>query len=182
MDAGLYIDDELRQYVHEEERWNAEWVIALGDAGVAHATRVAKATFRSLREVKSLDAPGDPPVSVMLAPRIEEYAFVTPRDAGGTLYQATLRFRMNVHDGQGRLVDSLVYTGYGAAPGGGLSSQEPLVLATEAALRDAGAKFLTEFPVQPVVQQLLRGETPVVIPMPPPPVRAPVEDTSKETP
>lgn len=169
MDAGLYLDEEFREYVHEEERWNSDWVVALGEAGVAHATRMAKATFRSVRELKSLEAPGEPPLSLILSPRIEEFAFVTPRDAGGALYQVTLRFRMNVHDGQGRLVDSLIYTGYGAAPGGGMSSEQPLVVATEAALRDAGAKFLTEFPVQPVVQQLLRGESPAPIALPPPP-------------
>ena len=166
LDAGLHLDAELRKYVHKEQRWNADWAIALGEAGVAHATRVAQASFRSVREVKGPDAIGEPAVQLVLSPRIEEYAFVTPRDAGGVLYQATLRFRMNVHDGQGRLVDSLIYTGYGAAPGGGMSSQQPLVEATELALRDAGAKFLTEFPAQPVVQQLLRGETPAAITAP----------------
>ena len=181
LDAGLYLDPEFRKYVHKEKRWNSDWVVALGDAGVAHATRMAKASFRSVREVKSPEAAGEPPVALVLAPRVEEYAFVTPRDAGGTLYQVTLRFRMNVHDGQGRLVDSLVYTGYGASAGGGMSSQAPLVEATEAALREAGAKFLTEFPVQPVVQQLLRGETPTPVPVPVAPPEPP-KDTPKAEP
>lgn len=185
LDAGLYLDPEFRKYVYKEKRWNADWVVALGEAGVAHASRMAKASFRSVREVRAPDAAGEPPVALVLAPRIEEFAFVTPRDAGGALYQATLRFRMNVHDGQGRLVDSLVYTGYGAAPGGGMSSETPLAAATEAALRDAGAKFLTEFPVQPVIQQLLRGETPTPVPQPVPLVEPPkdsAKDSPKETP
>ena len=181
LDAGLHLDAEFRKYVHKEQRWNADWVIALGEAGVTHATRVAKASFRAVREVKGPDAIGEPPVHLVLSPRIEEYAFVTPRDAGGALYQATLRFRMNVHDAQGRLVDSLIYTGYGAAAGGGMSSQQPLVEATEAALRDAGAKFLTEFPVQPVIQQLLRGEAPTPVTLPAVPTAGP-GPASGETP
>lgn len=171
LDAGLYLDNEFRRFVYKEKRWNIDWQIALGEAGVEHATRMAKASFRSVREVKTLEAPGEPAVTLVLAPHIEEYAFVTPRDAGGALYQVTLRFRMNLHDAQGRLVDSLVYTGYGATDGGsGLGSEAPLTLATELALRDAGAKFLTEFPLQPVVQQWLRGETPAPVPqsLPPP--------------
>ncbi len=165
LDAGLYLDDEFRAYVYKEKRWNISWQIALGEPGLAHATRMARASFRSVREVKSLAAVGEPAVALVLAPRIEEFAFVTPRDAGGVLYQVTVRFRMNLHDAQGRLVDSLLYTGYGASDSGGsMGSEAPLTRATELALRDAGAKFLTEFPLQPVVQQVLRGEVPVAAP------------------
>ena len=180
LDAGLYLDSELRQYVYKEKRWNIDWQVALGEAAVAHANRMAKATFRTVREVKALNAPGEPALALVLAPRVEEFAFVTPRDAGGSLYQVTLRFRMNVHDSQGRLVDSLVYTGYGATgSGSGLGSEGPLTAATELALRDAGAKFLTEFPLQPVVQQVLRGEAPVPVPQS---VPLPTPEFPKETP
>jgi hypothetical protein len=179
LDAGLYLDSELRQYVYKEKRWNIDWQVALGEAAVEHANRMAKASFRTVREVKALTAPGEPALGLLLAPRIEEFAFVTPRDAGGSLYQVTLRFRMNVHDSQGRLVDSLVYTGYGATDGGsGLGSTGPLTAATELALRDAGAKFLTEFPLQPVVQQVLRGEAPTPVPQA---VSLPTPESPKET-
>jgi hypothetical protein len=180
LDAGLYLDSEFRQYVYKEKRWNIDWEVALGEAGVTHANRMAKASFRAVREVKMLNAPGEPALALVLAPRIEEFAFVTPRDAGGSLYQVTLRFRMNVHDSQGRLVDSLVYTGYGAnGSGSSLGSTAPLTAATELALRDAGAKFLTEFPLQPVVQQLLRGEAPTPVPQY---VPLPSPESPKETP
>jgi hypothetical protein len=180
LDAGLYLDNEFRQYVYKEKRWNIDWQVALGEAGVTHANRMAKASFRAVREVKMLNAPGEPALALVLAPRIEEFAFVTPRDAGGSLYQVTLRFRMNVHDSQGRLVDSLVYTGYGATgSGSSLGSTGPLTAATELALRDAGAKFLTEFPLQPVVQQVLRGEAPTPVPQY---VPLPTPESPKETP
>ena len=179
LDAGLYLDNEFRQYVYKEKRWNIDWQVALGEAGVTHANRMAKASFRAVREVKMLNAPGEPALALVLAPRIEEFAFVTPRDAGGSLYQVTLRFRMNVHDSQGRLVDSLVYTGYGATgSGSSLGSTGPLTAATELALRDAGAKFLTEFPLQPVVQQVLRGEAPTPVPQY---VPLPTAESPKET-
>jgi hypothetical protein len=164
LSAGLHMDAEFRSYVYKETRWNSEWMVALGAPSVSHATRVVAASFRSVREVKDPKATGLPAVDLVLSPHVEEFAFVTPRDAGGVTYQVTLRYRMNVFNPQGQLIDSLLYTGYGAVAGGGISTEAPLTLATEAALRDAGAKFLTEFPQQPVVQQLLRGETPAVVP------------------
>ncbi len=179
LSAGLHMDAEFRNYVYKETRWNSDWIVALGAPSVSHATRVAAASCRSVREVKDLKAPGLPAVDLVLSPHVEEFAFVTPRDAGGTTYQVTLRYRMNVFDRQGQLIDSLLYTGYGAVAGGGISTEAPLTLATEAALRDAGAKFLTEFPQQPVVQQLLRGETPAAVPVVP---LLPVVEPPKETP
>lgn len=164
LDAGLHFSAEFRQFTYKEQRWGADWVAVLGEPHVANMTRLAEATFRSVREVKDPQAPGAPRIDVLLVPRIEEYAFVTPRDAGGDLYQVTIRYRVNLLNGAGQLVDSLVYTGYGGVKSGGLTAEGPLQEATEGAMRDAGAKFLTEFPQQPVVQQLLRGEVPTPIP------------------
>jgi hypothetical protein len=164
LDAGLHFSAEFRQYTYKEKRWGADWEAVLGEPHVANMTRLAQATFRSVREVKDPQSPGAPRVQVLLVPRIEEYAFVTPRDAGGSLYQVTIRYRVNLLNGDGQLIDSLVYTGYGGVQSAGLTAEGPLQEATEGAMRDAGAKFLTEFPQQPVVQQLVRGEVPVPIP------------------
>lgn len=194
LDAGLHFSTEFRQFTYKEQRWGADWVAVLGEPHVANMTRLAQATFRSVREVKDPQSPGAPPVEVVLVPRIEEYAFVTPRDAGGDLYQVTIRYRVNLLNGAGQLIDSLVYTGYGGVKSGGLSAEGPLQEATEGAMRDAGAKFLTEFPQQPVVQQLLRGEVPTPIPaaapeapviptdVPPPPAATPPSTTTPAPP
>jgi hypothetical protein len=156
--AGIYYSPEFRNYVAREERWGTKWEITLGPAHVVQIDRLAKAMFASVTSVADVAKPPEPPLDVIVEPRFEEYSFVTPRDAGAELFAVTIKYRVNVYDGAAHLVDSLVFTGYGNAAAGGLSSTTPLAVATQKAMRDAGAKFATEFPEQPVVQKLARHE------------------------
>jgi hypothetical protein len=157
--AGIYYSPEFRAYVHREERWGTKWEAQLGAAHVTKLNRLLLAMMPGLVEVQDLSSPPQPPLQLILEPRFEEYSFITPRDAGAEYYAVTIKYRMNLYDGQARLIDSLVYTGYGNEEGGGLTTEAPLVAATQKAMRDAGAKFATEFPDQATVKKLLAGET-----------------------
>jgi hypothetical protein len=157
--TGIHYGPEFRDYVHREERWGTKWEAQLGAAHVTKLNRLLKAMFPELVEVQDLSQPPQPPLQLILEPRFEEYSFITPRDAGAEYYAVTIKYRMNLYDGQSRLIDSLVYTGYGNEEGGGLTTEAPLVAATQKAMRDAGAKFATEFQDQVTVKKLLAGET-----------------------
>lgn len=157
--AGVYYSPEFRNFVHREERWNTKWEVQLGGAHVTKLDRLLHAMFPKLVDVADVAKPPQPPLDLIMEPRFEEYAFVTPRDAGAEYYAVTIKYRMNIYDGQARLIDSLVYTGYGNTGGSGLTSEKPLLIATERAMRDAGAKFATEFGDQPTVRKLVAGET-----------------------
>ena len=154
--AGIYYSKEFRDYTAREERWNTKWTITLGPAQVTETERLAKALFASVIAVADLAKP--PPLDLILEPRIEEYSFVTPRDSGAELYAVTIKYRINVYDGAAHLVDSLVFTGYGSEAAGNFSSSAPLAAATAKAMRDAAAKFASEFGEQAVVQKLARHE------------------------
>jgi hypothetical protein len=156
--AGLYYSAEFRNYTASEERFKTKWQVLLGPAHVAAIERLAKAMFASVAPVSDLAKLPSPPLDVVLEPRFEEYSFLTPRDAGAELYAVTIKYRINVYDGAGHLIDSLVLTGFGNEPAGSLSSSKPLAIATRKAMRDAGAKFAAEFPDQPVVKKLVRHE------------------------
>lgn len=158
--AGVFYSPDFRTFTHREERWGTKWEVALGGAHVTKLDRLLQAMFPKLVQVPDLAKPPAPPLDLILEPRFEEYSFVTPRDAGAEYYAVTIKYRLNLYDGQARLLDSLVYTGYGNTPASGLSTEKPLLEATERAMRDAGAKFATEFAAQGTVQKLLRGETP----------------------
>ena len=170
--VGVYYSPEFRSYVSREERWGTKWEVTLGAAHVTQVDRLAKAMFAVTVPIADLARPPEPAVAMIIEPRFEEYAFVTPRDAGAPLYAVTIKYRINIYDGAARLVDSLVYTGYGNEAAGSLSSSTPLAVATSKAMRDGGAKFATEFPEQPVVRKLVRGESveplPVAAPAPAP--------------
>jgi len=156
--AGLYYSAEFRNYTASEERFKTKWQVLLGPAHVAAIDRLAKAMFASVTPLTDLSKLPSPPLDVVLEPRFEEYSFLTPRDAGAELYAVTIKYRINVYDGAGHLIDSLVLTGFGNEPAGSLSTSKPLAIATRKAMRDAGAKFAAEFPDQPIVRKLVRHE------------------------
>lgn len=153
--VGVYYSDEFRKYVHAEDRWGVEWKVQLGQFHVRMGDKLFDAAFRDTVLVKSpSDAPAEQ-VRAVVEPRIEQYSFITPRDTGAKYYAVTIRYRLNVYAPDGRLADSLTFTGYGSAPSSGVTSTNPMILATKAAMRDAAAKFLVQFPEQGVTKKMI---------------------------
>ncbi len=162
MTVGVYYSDEFTKYAHAEQRWGTEWKIELGKFHVRMTDRLFDSAFRDTVHVKSLgDLPGEQPLRAVVEPRIELYSFITPRDTGAKYYAVTIRYRLNVFAPDGRLADSLTFTGYGSSPSSGMTSTNPMVLATKAAMRDAAAKFLVQFPEQPVTKKMI-AELPLI--------------------
>lgn len=160
--VALYIPQEFSQYVHNEKRWNTEWSMDLGTAQSQGLTKLVNSMFEHVVPVASIEAGANlgEEVSAILEPSVEEYAFVTPRDAGSPFYAVSVKYRMNVYSADGRLADSWGFTGYGTSPSEGLSSVPPLTRATSLAMRDAGAKLAVEFREQAMVRDLIPGTGP----------------------
>jgi hypothetical protein len=157
--VALFIPTEFSSYVHKEERWSTKWQIELGQAQTTGITRLMGAMFEKVVTVDSVNAGTQVPggVAAILEPSIEEYAFVTPRDAGSPFYAVSIKYRVNVYAPDGKLADSWGFTGYGTSPSQGLSSETPLHAATASAMRDAGAKLAVEFREQAVMRGLIPG-------------------------
>jgi hypothetical protein len=155
--VALFVPTEFSSYVHKEERWSTKWHVDLGKAQTDGITRLMGAMFERVVPVDSVNAGTQIPggVTAILEPSIEEYAFVTPRDAGSPFYAVSIKYRVNVYLPDGKLADSWGFTGYGTSPSQGLSSQAPLSTATALAMRDAGAKLAVEFREQAVMRGLL---------------------------
>jgi hypothetical protein len=157
--VALYVPEEFASYVHKEERWSTDWNIELGKAQTEGITRLVNAMFERVVPVDSVNAGTQlEGISAILEPSVEEYAFVTPRDAGTPFFAVSIKYRVNVYLPDGRLADSWGFTGYGTAPSQGLSSSAPLAQATALAMRDAGAKLAVEFREQAIVRSLLPGD------------------------
>lgn len=155
--VALFVPTEFSTYVHKEERWSTKWHVELGKAQADGITRLMNAMFERVVPVDSVNAGTQVPggVAAILEPSIEEYAFVTPRDAGSPFYAVSIKYRVNVYLPDGKLADSWGFTGYGTSPAQGLSSEAPLSTATALAMRDAGAKLAVEFREQAVMRGLL---------------------------
>jgi hypothetical protein len=155
--VALHVPKEFAAYVHKEERWSTDWNVDLGKAQAEGITRLMTAMFDRVIVVESVNAGAQAggEVKAILEPSVEEYAFVTPRDAGSPFFAVSIKYRVNVYSPDGRLADSWGFTGYGTSPSSGLSSSTPLATATALALRDAGAKLAVEFREQAIVRGLM---------------------------
>lgn len=168
--VALFVPKEFSEYVHKEERWGTDWNVELGAAHTEAMKRLLNAMFERVVTVDSLNAGTQPglDVAAILEPSIEEYAFVTPRDAGSPFYAVSIKYRVNIYSPDGRLADSWGFTGYGTSPSQGISSTAPLAEATSLALRDAGAKLAVEFREQAIIRGLLPGGDSIDKPAPAP--------------
>ncbi|MFC4310679.1 hypothetical protein ACFPN2_16420 [Steroidobacter flavus] len=167
--VALFVPTEFANYVHKEERWSTKWHVDLGKAQADGITRLMNAMFERVIPVDSVNAGTQVPggVAAILEPSIEEYAFVTPRDAGSPFYAVSIKYRVNVYLPDGKLADSWGFTGYGTSPSQGLSSEAPLSTATALAMRDAGAKLAVEFREQAVMRGLLPESATADVPVTP---------------
>jgi hypothetical protein len=158
--VGIYFPAEFRDFNHKERRSQVDYEIQLGPAHVARLTRLLQAMFARVVEVSDPAAAlsVDPDIRLVLEPRFEDYAFLTPQDMAGDYYTVTIRYRFDLYDPQGQRVDGYVFTGYGRQKSAAMSNTEPLVRATERAMRDAGAKLAIELTEQETVRRLLAGE------------------------
>ncbi|MBM0104531.1 hypothetical protein JM946_07220 [Steroidobacter sp. S1-65] len=182
--VALFMPTEFSSYVHKEERWSTKWHVDLGKAQTEGISRLMAAMFERVVPVESVNAGTQVPggVAAILEPSIEEYAFVTPRDAGSPFYAVSIKYRVNVYMPDGKLADSWGFTGYGTSPSQGLSSEAPLSTATALAMRDAGAKLAVEFREQAVMRGLLpesaTADSPAAGGTPPAPGVAPTTTTT----
>jgi hypothetical protein len=181
--VGIHYSEEFRNYVHKETRGSIDYAVTLGPAHVTNLDWLLKAMFR---EIVHVDDPTRvasirPPLAFVLEPKFEEYSFLTPKDVAGEAFIVTIRYLLTVYDGGGARVDSFTFTGYGREKARTLASKEPLAIATQRAMRDAGAKVAVELTDQDAVRLLLRGAgspLPVSPPAPPEVLQAPSEQPS----
>lgn len=158
--VGVHYPDEFSGFIHKEKRYGLEFEVTLGSAHVKNLDWLLGAMFTEVVRVKDISRAREiqPPLDMILQPRFEEFAFLTPRDLAGEAFIVTIRYLLSVYDGTGARVDGYVFTGYGRAKGSGISNTKPLSLATQKAMRDAGAKVATELVAQESVRVLLGGK------------------------
>lgn len=158
-DVGLIIPPDTRRYVDKETRFGIDWKIDLGPGEIRLMEDTFKDLFQHVEALKDLQAArAAKDLKAVFETRLDQYSFVTSRETGGRYYAVTIRYRINLYTPQGEKVDSYTLTGYGSSLVRGMSGRKPLAQATVAAMRDAAAKFLVQFPDQPAGQQLAKNE------------------------
>jgi hypothetical protein len=160
---GLVLPADMRELHHKETRWGVGWDVELGVGHVRMTRDLFAAEFGEVVEFSDLESARQAPdLKAIFEPRIEQYSFATARETGGRHYAVTIRYRINLYSPAGVLADSYTLTGYGSALAKGMSSGGPLERASLAAMRDAAAKFLVQFPEQPAAKRLADNQAIVV--------------------
>jgi hypothetical protein len=158
--VAVHYPAEFREFLYREERYGMKYEFLLGPAHVVKLQRLLEAMFAKVVEV---DDPRQaravaPDVRLVLEPRFEDYAFLTPQDMAGDYFTVTIRYRLDLYSPEGERVDGYVFTGFGREKSGKLGGNTaPLSAATQRAMRDAGAKLAVELASQDTVRRLLEG-------------------------
>ena len=153
--VGLVLPDELRNYQHKETRFGTDWLITLGPGHVHLMEQIFKDSFANVQEFHDRTAAAAAAdLQAVFEPHIEGYQFVTSRETNGRYCAVSIRYRFFIYTPKGEKADTLTLTGYGSALASSTSGGGPLEAATLAAMRDAAAKFLVQFPDQPAAQPL----------------------------
>ena len=97
-------------------------------------------------------------LKAIFEPRIEQYSFVTARETGGRYYAVTIRYRIDLYSPAGEKVEAsrspVTATHWPKACRAASRWRQ----ASVAAMRDAAAKFLVQFPEQSIGERLARNE------------------------
>ncbi|MCY4015073.1 MAG: hypothetical protein OXG82_20440 [Gammaproteobacteria bacterium] len=179
VDMGVYFDDTLKNYVHEEELEEyGDYRIDIGASQVPVFAQVFDAMFDRVIPVIQEPAVEDPTtpaasaavsfrpvdgprvaVDGILAPSIDEVQFAIPDQTGGEFYEVWIRYNLKLLGADGALLGEWPVIGYGKANqrNYGAIDQKEVALneATIWALRDAAAWLSFQFPDQAEVQTWL---------------------------
>ena len=184
--VGVVVTPETGSYVHKESRASVNYEAQLGDAHKLFVQQIFEAEFTEARMFDSVDAARlEPGLMAIFEPRIEQYSFASARETGGVYCAVTIRYQIAIFAPNGEPVDTLTLTGYGSGPAPKIGNgEEELAIASFAAMRDAAAKFLTQFTSLDVAKPLLASQAlqPRVQPIPgSPEASAVAADLSIET-
>lgn len=157
--VGVLVAGDMRNYSHKETRAGGNYEVSLGPGHQKFSQEVFAALFREVSVYPDLgSAKAAPGLAAIFEPRIEQFSFATAQETGGVYFAVTIKYRILLSTPTGEAVDAFTLTGYGNSRAGGMSSGTPLDLAAQAAMRDAAAKFLVQFPELPVARQLAASQ------------------------
>ncbi len=172
--VGMYFNDELKNYIHEEDLADfGTYSIDIGASQASVFAQVFEAMFGNVvpmvkqrpanvseddgQDAALVSADGrSVEVEGVLAPSIEEVQFALPDQTGGDFYEVWIRYRMEILDTNGKALAEWPLIGYGKANQrnyGSLDQKEAgLYAAAIWALRDAAAVLSFQFHDQTAVQ------------------------------
>jgi len=168
--VGVVVTPEAGNYTHKETRAGVDYTAELGPSHKHLVEEIFTAEFSEARIFESVDAARlEPGLLAIFEPRIEQFSFASARETGGIYCAVTIRYQISIYAPNGEVVDTLTLTGYGSGPAPKIGNgEEELGIAAFNAMRDAAAKFLTQFQGLEVAKPLMASQAlqPKIQPIP----------------
>ena len=161
VDIAVYYNDEMSQYVHNEDLGSyGNHTIDLRSQ-VSIFSRIFDAMFASVTPVKSINSSEGQEADAVLVPSIEKFQFAIPEQTRKDFYEVWIQYRFELYATDGSLIHSWPVTAYGKANRlnyGGMQSEKSPALreAAQWALRDAAASVSFSFVRQDIVRDWLQ--------------------------
>jgi hypothetical protein len=158
--VGVVVTNEAGNYIHKESRASVNYEAQLGPAHRHLIEEIFRAEFTEAKMFDTVDAARlEPGLMAIFEPRIEQFSFASAKETGGVYCAVTIRYQIFIYAPNGELVDTLTLTGYGSGPSPKIGNgEEELAIAAFAAMRDAAAKFLTQFQGLDLAKPLLASQ------------------------
>jgi hypothetical protein len=159
LNMGLYYDLALRSYAYTENTEDRpDWKIESGESQVALFDRILPSMFQAVTPAAGTSSVAG--VAGVIAPSVVEMQFALPAETKTDLYEAWIKYRLQLYDSDGQLVAEWPVTGYGKAETALLKSKDDgLSTAINLAMRDAGAKLALGFEQVQEVRRWLARKT-----------------------
>lgn len=168
--VAVVVTPETANYTHKEQRASVDYEAQLGPGHKHLVEQIFRDEFTDMKMFDSVDAARlEPGILAIFEPRIEQFSFANAKETGGVYCAVTIRYQIGIYAPDGTQVDTLTLTGYGSGPAPEIGNgEDELAAAGYAAMRDAAAKFLTQFPSLDIAKPLLAAHalTPKQAPAP----------------
>ncbi len=174
LSVGVHYNEELQSFSFLDTTIDgATWSIDLGSSNVRLFDQIFNALFNRTVRLETLDdRPAGAELDAIISPVIEEYAFLAPSESGSQFWAVSIRYRMELYDGNGAELANWEVVAYGKSRSRAMRGDESLSEATSYALRDAAAALAVEIPELPEVMALVD---------PPPPESDQDPETARST-
>jgi hypothetical protein len=156
--VGVYYNKHFRDYAYtENSKDRPNWDVKTGASQVAMFNTVLRSMFRKVVRVNSTRDPG---VDGIIEPRIADMQFALPQETRSDLYEAWVKYKIQLYSPAGELLAQWPLTGYGKSVDKFLKTRKKgLTAAIDLALRDAGAKLALHFDKAADVKQWIASAT-----------------------
>lgn len=156
--VGVYFNKHFRNYAYtENSKERPHWDVKTGASQVAMFNTVLTSMFRKVVHVNSTRDAG---VDGIIEPTIKDMQFALPQETRSELYEAWVKYNIQLYSPTGELLAQWPVTGYGKSVKKFLKTRKKgLTAAINLALRDAGAKLALHFDQSADVKQWIASAT-----------------------